>query len=150
MKVLVTGANGYIGHHVIQSLLKYNVRITALVRNKANTINFDSRISIFELDIFNFEDNVFEQLGTPDVVIHLAWGYLSNFKSARHLENELPAHYKFLKHLIDSGLNSLLVVGTCLEYGMQFGPMTENLKAAPIIPYAHAKNELRLKLESLQ
>jgi dTDP-6-deoxy-L-talose 4-dehydrogenase (NAD+) len=84
------------------------------------------------------------------VLLHLAWGGLPNYKSPHHFEEELPAQYSFLKAMVESGLRNLLVTGTCSEYGMQSGPLSEALPAAPTHSYGFAKNSLRRQLESLK
>jgi len=102
------------------------------------------------IDLRDPPDNVFEHIGSPDVLIHLAWGGLPNYKSLDHFELELPAQYRFLKSMVNSGLRSLLVTGTCFEYGMQSGPLSEDRMTSPITPYGLAKDSLRRQLEYLQ
>jgi nucleoside-diphosphate-sugar epimerase len=92
----------------------------------------------------------FDAIGRPDVLIHLAWGGLPNFDSLHHFEDELPTQYRFLKTLVSGGLRSLVVTGTCLEYGMQSGALHEDLEAKPVTPYGYAKNALRIQLEYLK
>ena len=62
----------------------------------------------------------------------------------------MPMHFRFLKGLIESGLKHLTVAGTCLEYGMQSGPLNEDLPPRPGNSYAQAKNELREQLLSFK
>jgi dTDP-6-deoxy-L-talose 4-dehydrogenase (NAD+) len=83
-------------------------------------------------------------------LIHLAWGGLPNYQSLHHLEDELPAQYRLLKRLVESGLSNLLVTGTCLEYGMQSGPLKEDMDVKPMTPYGFAKDVLRRQLEYLR
>jgi nucleoside-diphosphate-sugar epimerase len=83
-------------------------------------------------------------------LIHLAWEGLPNYKSLVHFEEELPAQYRFLKGLIESGLKNLLVTGTCFEYGMFSGPLNEDMETRPNNPYGFAKDTLRRQLEYLQ
>jgi dTDP-6-deoxy-L-talose 4-dehydrogenase (NAD+) len=101
------------------------------------------------LDISNPPANPFDALGGPDVLMHLAWGGLPNYQSAHHVNSELPNHWRFLRGMVEGGLGTLLVVGTCLEYGMQSGQLQESLDPFPINPYAIAKDSLRRKLEQL-
>jgi dTDP-6-deoxy-L-talose 4-dehydrogenase (NAD+) len=86
----------------------------------------------------------------PDVLIHLAWSGLPNYKSLHHFEQELPAQYRFLKGLIESGLQTLVVAGTCFEYGMQSGSLSEDIAPRPNNPYGSAKDALRCDLEYLK
>jgi dTDP-6-deoxy-L-talose 4-dehydrogenase (NAD+) len=147
MKVAVTGATGFIGRHVITALQSADVEIVALVR-KPCTLGDAVRTVV--MDIAHPSDNAYTQLGTPDVLIHLAWDGLPNYKSLHHFETELPKHYTFLKQLIESGLPKVVVAGTCFEYGMQSGALSTTTPLQPANPYAYAKAALHQQLRFLQ
>lgn len=150
MKIAVTGATGFIGHHVQVELKKRSVASIAVVRNLASTLNAQSDNEVVQIDLHDAPSNAFELMGRPDVLIHLAWSGLPNYRSLHHFERELPAHYRFLRSLIDSGLKRLVVAGTCFEYGMQSGPLTEDMEPCPKNPYGYAKDALRRQLEQLK
>ena len=150
MKIAVTGATGFIGRHVVAELASHAVEVVAVVRpssTRSLTLPVDTVVS---LDLHDAPANAFERMGRPDVLIHLAWGGLPNYKSLHHFELELPAQYRFLKGLIESGLQNLIVAGTCFEYGMQSGPLGVNLQPSPTNPYGFAKDTLRRQLKYLQ
>ena len=151
MKILVTGATGFVGSHVINELLKYDHEITVAVRNISQN-QFPDKIKTIELDLDNLNStiNYFLESGKPDLLIHLAWQGLPNYKEKFHLEKNLPSHSAFLKNMIDNGLLNLVVTGTCFEYGMKEGSLSEEMESDPQNPYASAKNELRKFLEKLQ
>jgi len=150
VKVAVTGASGFIGRHVLEELTKLPIEIVAVARAPKPKVSFAPKVSYVGLDIERCSDDVFEILCRPDVLIHLAWNGLPNYKSLHHFETELPLQYNFLKNLVRGGLRSLLVTGTCFEYGMQSGPLSEDLPTMPINPYGYAKDALRRQLEFLQ
>jgi len=150
IKVAVTGASGFIGKHVIRELLKRKVNITAVTRNKNSLLEFKDDVEIIELDIYIVRDDMFGHLGKPDILIHLAWGGLPNYKSTFHLSKELPAQLNFLETVIKGGLKSLLITGTCFEYGMQTGCLSESDDTKPSNSYGLAKNNLRKKIEELK
>jgi dTDP-6-deoxy-L-talose 4-dehydrogenase (NAD+) len=62
----------------------------------------------------------------------------------------LPADLAFLEAAVKAGVPHILVAGTCLEYGMQFGPLTEEMETHPSTPYGFAKDALRKALQLLQ
>jgi dTDP-6-deoxy-L-talose 4-dehydrogenase (NAD+) len=70
--------------------------------------------------------------------------------SLHHFEDELPRQYRFLKSLIAGGLETLVVAGTCLEYGLDGGRLKEADPLKPNTPYGFAKNVLREQLEYLR
>jgi dTDP-6-deoxy-L-talose 4-dehydrogenase (NAD+) len=75
---------------------------------------------------------------------------LPAYKAAFHLETNLPRHFAFLRNMVQNGLPDLSVTGTCFEYGMQEGILSEDMPADPANPYAQAKDALRKQLEYLQ
>ena len=105
---------------------------------------------IVEMDMAAPGADCFDRLGRPDVLIHLAWDGLPNYKSLHHFETELPRQFRFLKAMVEAGLPSLLVTGTCFEYGMQSGALSEDLPTQPANPYGYAKDALRRQLEFLK
>ena len=78
MKVLVTGANGYIGRHVIKVLLDRHVEVIAC---DITTTEVDKRAERMSLNLFDLSvEDVYSFLGTPDVCLHMAWrnGFVHN------------------------------------------------------------------------
>ena len=51
--------------------------------------------------------------------------------------------------MIAAGTKRVLVAGTCFEYGIQSGPLSEDLPTFPANPYGLAKDTLRKLLEAL-
>jgi dTDP-6-deoxy-L-talose 4-dehydrogenase (NAD+) len=131
-------------------LLAEKVEIYAITREARKLVNLDKSINIIELDINDCDDNVFQKIGSPDVLIHLAWDGLPNYKSLHHFEAELPKQYIYLKKLIHSGLETLFVAGTCFEYGMQSGALSADMETRANNPYGYAKDALRKQLEFLK
>jgi dTDP-6-deoxy-L-talose 4-dehydrogenase (NAD+) len=150
MKILITGASGFVGRHVVNELLKYDHEIIIAGRNKNLFTNKKVNFIFFDLEKLDLNKNYFEYFNTPDLLIHLAWQGLPNYKSLFHFENNLPQHYSFLKSMIVNGLKNLVVTGTCFEYGMKEGCLSEDMITDPQNPYALAKDALRKFLFELQ
>ena len=121
MKVLVTGASGFVGRHVVSELLKRGHSVTAVGRHqtKARDFSWFNHVRFVEYDIHLPAVNLFEKFDCPEAVIHLAWSGLPNYEALFHFEKNLPADYFFLKALVEAGASHLIIAGTCLEYGMQ-------------------------------
>lgn len=147
MRVAVTGASGFVGRHVLRALAATpGLEIVASSRVSA----VSSGVRHVPLDLADVPTDAYDRLGRPDVLIHLAWAGLPNYRSLHHFETELPRQYDFLQSLVRAGLPSLFVAGTCYEYGMQSGELAESQSARPGNPYAYAKDALRQQLEFLR
>jgi len=150
MKVAITGATGFVGRHVVAELERRSIVPTLVCRPSVTLPPAFARHTVISFDLKDAPEEAFDSLGQPDVLIHLAWNGLPNYKSLHHFEEELPAQYRFLRAMIESGLKNLLVTGTCFEYGMQSGPLDEGLEGRPKNPYGFAKDTLRRQLEYLR
>ena len=143
MKILVTGANGYIGSRVVKQLCDYGVDVVATdFRNN----NIDSRAKFVEANIFEAKDNWLEFFGDPDICLHLAWrdGFVHNSK--KHML-DLSSHFLFLTNLIDNGLKRIACMGTMHEVGYWEGSVDELTPCSPLSQYGVSKNALRKALE---
>ena len=152
VRVLVTGATGFIGRHVVPLLLQRGHAVTAVARDefKARGFAWFDHVHFVACDIRLPIDRVACRFGRPQAVMHLAWSGLPNYQARFHLDENLPADKQFLKSLLDGGAEQLLVAGTCLEYGMQTGCLSEATPSAPVTCYAQAKDELRQFLQAFQ
>lgn len=150
MKIAVTGASGFLGRHVLSALLQHDVEIIAVSRDAERLKHLGAGVRVVAMDIASPVGDSYKQIGSPDSLIHLAWDGLPNYKSRHHFETELPRQYHFLKGLIEAGLPSLLVTGTCFEYGMQSGALAADLQTVPCNPYGYAKDSLRKQLGFLK
>lgn len=154
MKVLVTGATGFVGNYVVKELLKneHQVFATSLNENKARGFAWYDRVRYRQFNLAEFDGNFnyYKFFEEPDVIIHLAWEGLPNYNSLFHIEENLFRHYSFLKNLVTNGSKDITVTGTCFEYGLQEGELNESLPALPSNSYAIAKDTLRKFLEQLQ
>ena len=153
MKVLITGATGFIGSYVVEELLKKDIHVIATSNNieKATVKPWFGKVQYIPLNFSNLNslENYFTYFNKPDICIHLAWEGLPNYKQPFHVEKNLPVQKQFLKNLIQNGLKSLTVTGTCFEYGLQEGCLQEDMLCYPSNSYAIAKNELNIFLQTL-
>lgn len=152
MKILVTGATGFIGRYLVRELLSANHEVTVMVRNagKAEALGFWNNVRHVEHNLeVPCPSDFWKRCGEPEIVYHLAWERLHEYGSLHHIEENLPRHYRFLKSLAVGGCPRVVVTGTCFEYGRQSGALREDCPADPAIPYAVAKHCLHLMAEQL-
>ncbi|MFX0000784.1 MAG: NAD-dependent epimerase/dehydratase family protein [Candidatus Hodarchaeota archaeon] len=152
MKILVTGSSGFIGNYVIEELLKlkkYKIIATDIKHEILSDSRSIKEIHFISCDLNQPRENFFTFFEEPDLLIHLAWEGLPNYEKLFHFEKNLPKNYFFLKNMITNGLKNLSVIGTCFEYGLKEGCLSEEIETNPIIPYPIAKDVLRRYIEQL-
>lgn len=114
--------------------------VVLVVRNVKKVGDRAVNEEIVVADLRQARTDWFELFGKPDAVLHLAWGGLPNYMDSYHVDVELPMQLKLLSSLIDSGLKKLVVAGTCYEYGLSSGAISESQMTNPNTPYGIAKD----------
>ena len=99
-RILVTGAGGYIGRHVVSALCDKGAEVLTV---DFRTDGIDNRAEILAENIFSGSKTIYQELGNPDVCIHMAWRNGFVHDSDAHME-DLSAHYRFLQGMIEGGL----------------------------------------------
>lgn len=140
MKILITGAGGYIGRHVVRQLLDNGHDVIA---TDIKLAEIDDRASKVGIDIFSNQlDGIYERFGKPDVCLHMAWrdGFVHD--SINHM-GDLSGHYRFLVAMMEQGLRHVAVMGSMHEVGYWEGMITDETPCNPLSQYAIAKDALR-------
>lgn len=138
-KVLVTGAGGYIGRHIVTELLNRGYEVLAA---DVRFDGVDERAERIDKNIFSGEDDIYQQMGSPDICIHLAWRDGFKHDSVAHID-DIPKHYKFLSDMISGGLKNLNVMGSMHEIGYFEGLIDNDTPTNPMSNYGVGKNALR-------
>lgn len=138
LKILVTGANGYLGQGIVRSILNNG---HCVVATDFNTQFVDERAERIDCNLFEV-DNPYSFFGEPDVLLHLAWRDGFVHYSSAHID-DLPKHYAFIKKMVDGGIQQVAVMGSMHEIGFFEGSINESTPCHPTTPYGIAKNALR-------
>lgn len=138
MKILVTGANGYLGQGIVKAILDSGNEVVAV---DFKTDNVDTRAITISCNLFEIE-NPYEYFGNPEVLLHLAWRDGFVHYSSAHID-DLPKHFAFIKNIAVSGIKQIAVMGSMHEIGFFEGSINENTPCCPTTPYGIGKNALR-------
>ena len=138
MKILITGANGYLGQGIAKHILDCGNEVVAA---DFKVDHVDERADRKACNLFEIEDP-YNYFGKPDVLLHLAWRDGFVHYSDAHIE-DLPKHYQFIRKFVDSEVKTIATMGTMHEIGFFEGSINENTPCFPTTPYGIAKNALR-------
>lgn len=145
MRLLVTGATGFVGSHVVRAALARGHEVVAVVRSRARAaaLGADPRLRLIEGDLA--DGRAMQRAAAdaaPDVALHLAWAigpdYFDSPRSLVCVEGSLA----LLRGLIDAGCPRVVFVGTHLELAASDRDMGESLAVAPRGLYAVCKDAL--------
>ncbi len=145
MRLLVTGATGFVGSSVVGAALDRGHEVVAVIRSRARaaTLGGSPGLSLVEADLADGEAMRRAAAGaSADVALHLAWtigpDYFDSPASLACVEGSLA----LLRGLIDAGCPRVVFVGTHLELTPTDRDMDESRPAAPRGLYAVCKDAL--------
>jgi len=151
IKVLVTGATGFVGRQVVRSLADHGAELHLVVRaSKESLVRTLPKVArtISTKDLFSESTSWWaDQCDGVDAVVHLAWyaepgKYLVSQKNLDCLVGSL----NLAKGAAQAGIKRFIGVGTCFEYDLACGVLSTGTPLKPITPYADAKAALYLSL----
>ena len=138
MKILVTGANGYLGQGIVKHILDHGHEVIAA---DFSIDHVDDRAEKKACNLFEIEDP-YKYFGKPDVLLHLAWRDGFVHYSDAHID-DLPNHYHLIEAFAKSDVKTIAVMGSMHEIGFYEGSIKEETPCNPITPYGISKNALR-------
>lgn len=151
IRVLVTGASGFVGRQIMQALARSDNKLLPIVRTgKENLVvgllNVESVISTPDL----FAENEAwweEKCHGVDVIIHAAW-YAKPGKYLKAKQNMdcLIGSLNLAKGAVKANVKRFVGIGTCFEYDLAGGVLSVETPLKPLTPYAAAKAALYLSL----
>jgi nucleoside-diphosphate-sugar epimerase len=154
MKVLITGAGGFVGSHVARLLINRGVEVQAIVRKSSNLWRITdilSQLQIIECDLLDFQ-GLNKSLTTiqPELCIHLAWYAVpGKYLHAKENLDSLNASLNLASQMADIGCKKFVGIGTCFEYDFSYGYLSESSPIKPLTLYAASKIAACTVLEQL-
>lgn len=154
MKILLTGAAGFIGSHVARLLVQTDCEVYALVRESSDLWrikDITSRLHLVRADLAA-HDNVKAELAKirPDMCLHLAWYVVPcRYQAAYENMNLLTDSLHLASQLASLDCKRFVGVGTCFEYDIGSDYLSEISPVKPRTLYAASKLALYTVLEQL-
>lgn len=152
--ILLTGAAGFVGRHVLRALGERGCRVRAVVREgQQQRIADDAVIEsvVASPDIFA-ESSVWWETACHgvDIAIHAAWyaepgKYLHSPRNSECLAGTL----RLAEGAARARLRRFVGIGTCFEYDLSQGRLSIDTPLRPSTPYAQAKVEAFSRLTTL-
>jgi nucleoside-diphosphate-sugar epimerase len=143
MRVLVTGASGFVGRWAVAALVGRGTETIAVSRRPAAAPGVKS-IACDLLDASAARKLLAE--ARPDIVLHLAWTVEhGKFWTAPENLDWVGATLTLMRAAADAGVGRFVGVGTCFEYAWPSSGDCEEM-ATPLAPttlYAVAKDAVR-------
>lgn len=153
-RVLVTGGAGFIGSHLVRSLVERRHDVAVVVRPTTSIERLDGvvdRLHVIHGDVGRPAE-ILSALGgwQPEACAHLAWyAEPTTYLTSRENLAALTASVQFLTHLIDAGCSRFLITGTCAEYHDSDRPLREDCAVEPRTLYAASKLSMLLLAQQL-
>jgi nucleoside-diphosphate-sugar epimerase len=149
VKILLTGATGFIGSHVARQLVREGHEVHALVRPKSDPwriVDLKPSLRLVEGDLLSA--SLFPLPSSLDLCLHLAW-YVEpgRYLNAPQNIDFLGASLRLAKQLAATGCKRFVAAGTCFEYNTALGMLNELTPTRPRHLYSASKLALFLALE---
>lgn len=141
--ILLTGATGFLGSHLLEALLKQHYKVVILKRSTSNTWRIEhllDQVISYDVDTQPLE-MAFEQQNI-DLVIHMATLY-RKFDHGKEVSEMIQSNITFPTELLEISLRksvkAFFNTGTFFEYDCSIQPINESTSLKPFNLYAKTK-----------
>lgn len=146
LPVLVTGASGFIGSHLVKRLVDLKAQVTIIKRAASSIWRLESvikNLKVIEVDLLQ-ESELRKLLRNHhfQVIFHLA-AVTDHDRSVKLLQNSFSNNMSGTLNLtrcfFNRRIKAFINVGTCEEYGNNVTPFHEQQREQPVSPYSASK-----------
>ncbi len=143
MRILVTGAGGFLGAAIVRAALADGHDVVATIRRPAARLQDVAKsIRTLTLDLTDHAaiGPALAGIGA-DVVIHTAWAGLSGLERGDLIQfDQVEICWRLVCAAADAGASKFVGIGSQDEYGPIEGPIDEYVLPRPISAYGAAKH----------
>jgi nucleoside-diphosphate-sugar epimerase len=149
MRILITGADGFLGTNICNHLSKNNMIIA--ISRKFENITKNDNIFCFKYDMENYDNlaNVFDAF-KPETVIHCAWIGGNASKDINEIWQEKNIGYgnKLLSLCAKYQVKHFIGLGSSAEFGDYSEIFNEESKCSPLSMYGISKYSFKMFSEN--
>lgn len=139
-RLLLTGASGFVGGHVLATAIEAGHQVAVLTQskewrpksNEVLVLRACASDAVLTSDLQNF---------APDAAILLAWAGIPDY-SARWSMVSLESNLRSMRLALEAGVGRLVSSGSCWEYAAPSGPIAEDAPTRADAPFQFAKRTL--------
>ena len=150
-RILLTGANGFVGSHVLNHFVALGWDVVITLRGDSDCWRIESQIN--EVSVINLDEISVEKIFVEhqiDCVVHLATLYRKN-DDLEELESLIESNVIFPLALAfeanKAGVRAFINTGTFFEFAQSDEKLNENSERKPINNYAATKIVFSKQLE---
>jgi len=143
MRLLVTGAAGFVGSHVVRAALGRGHEVVAAVRSRARAAALEDCTGVRLVEADLADARAMRQMAldvSPDLALHLAWSIGPDYCDSPDNLPCVEGSLALLHGLVDAGCARVVFVGSHLELAPSDRDMDENDSVAPRDLYAVCKD----------
>ena len=141
-RILIIGGTGFIGHHLLKTLILKDFSVTSISLNKPTKQRFVDGVKYYTVNI-NVPKSCSDILNSNFHYVVNLGGYIDHKLFKDTGRDLIESHFTALQNIIEvlprDELRRFVQIGSSDEYGNSDSPQNENLREQPISPYSLGK-----------
>ena len=144
-RILVTGANGFLGSHIVERMIENNANLSIILRETSDLWRIKEYLDNLNICYADIKDNeaVNDCLSTikPEIIFHMAAYGVDSRKNdtLNAIYTNLLGTVNLLHAAEKTGCEKFINIGTSMQYGNKEGHIDENSSYTPDNIYGSTK-----------